>query len=85
MESKETKSLNLINNWATVLILCATLGLAPFFPEPHIWGKIRWIGGGANGMNLVDWGDLVMHGLPWVFLIRLLIKKMSSKSHPAQG
>jgi len=30
------------------LLLCATLGLAPFFPEPHLWGKIKWILGGGG-------------------------------------
>jgi len=45
-----------------------TLGLAPFVPEPHIIGKIRWVAGGANGMTGMDWFDLLFHGFPWVFL-----------------
>jgi hypothetical protein len=45
-----------------------TLGLAPLAPEPHIVGKLRWIAGGAHGMALVDWGDFLMHGAPWVWL-----------------
>jgi hypothetical protein len=44
-----------------------TLGLAPF-NEPHIWGKLKWVAGGAVGMKLIDWVDLLMHGTPWVFL-----------------
>ena len=36
------------------LIASLTLGLAPFSPEPHIWGKLKWILGGANGMQLMD-------------------------------
>lgn len=72
MEQKKPKSLNPINNWATVLIFCATLGLAPWLPEPHVWGKLRWVSGGAVGMELMDWGDLLLHGLPWIFLIRLI-------------
>ena len=64
-----------LNNWKLVLGLCLTLGLAPYFPEPHIWGKINWIRGGARGMELIDWFDFVMHGLPWVLLLRLAIKK----------
>ena len=52
-----------------------TLGLAPFFPEPHIWGKLKWIAGGARGMQLMDWFDFVMHGIPWVLLIRVLVLK----------
>jgi hypothetical protein len=37
--------------------------------------------GGAEGMTLVDWGDTLMHGLPWVALMIVgltdLIKKTS--------
>jgi hypothetical protein len=38
-----------------VILACLTLGLAPYAPEPHIVGKIRWILGGAKGMALIDW------------------------------
>lgn len=51
------------------LMISLTLGLAPFFPEPHIWGKIRWVMGGAVGMQAMDWFDLVLHGSSWVYLI----------------
>ncbi len=62
--------LNLLKkNWASFLILSLTLGLAPFTPEPHLIGKIRWVLGGANGMQTMDWFDLVLHGTPWVLLI----------------
>lgn len=79
--------MNIFNNWGFILIACLTMGLAPFFPEPHIWGKLNWILGGANGMTLVDWGDFVMHGTPWVLLIRLSIvtiinSQKSSSKHP---
>lgn len=65
-----------INDWKLVLLGCLTLGLAPFFPEPHIVGKIRWLAGGATGMLLMDWADLLFHGFPWVLLIRLGVIKM---------
>lgn len=61
------------NDWAFIIMACLTLGLAPFVPEPHIWGKIRWILGGANGMALMDWADFFMHGIPWMLLIRLVV------------
>lgn len=51
------------------LIASLTLGLAPFVPEPHIWGKLKWIIGGAKGMKLMDWFDALMHGAPWVSLV----------------
>lgn len=63
------------NNWQLVAVACVTLGLAPFFPEPHIWGKLKWIAGGANGMQAIDWFDTLFHGLPWLLLLRLLFLK----------
>lgn len=63
------------NDWKLVLMLCLTLGLAPFAPEPHLLGKIRWVAGGAVGMQLIDWLDLLMHGFPWLLLLRLLVIK----------
>ncbi|MCA9742368.1 MAG: hypothetical protein H6695_09545 [Deferribacteres bacterium] len=56
------------------LIACLTLGLAPFVPEPHIVGKIRWIIGGAHGMAAIDWFDTVLHGAPWLVLLFLLAR-----------
>ena len=50
------------------LLISLTLGLAPFLPEPHIWEKIKWVSIGADGMRLIDWLDLLMHGTPWVML-----------------
>lgn len=66
----------LIDDWRIVLFLCLTLGLAPYFPEPHFWGKLRWVAGGARGMAPIDWFDLVFHGLPWLLLLRLLAVKI---------
>lgn len=60
-----------LNDWKILIFLCLTLGLAPFFPEPHLVGKIRWVWGGAVGMQLMDWLDLVWHGWPWLLLLRL--------------
>lgn len=51
-----------------------TLGLAPFFPEPHLFGKIRWVMGGGAGMQGMDYFDLLMHGAPWLLLIFILSK-----------
>ncbi|MFD2915709.1 hypothetical protein [Psychroserpens luteus] len=68
--------MKLLNDFRIIILLCLTLGLAPFFPEPHIWGKLKWIAGGANGMQLKDWFDVLLHGFPWVLLIRLIIVKL---------
>lgn len=63
-----------VNSWFWVLLLCGTLGLAPFSPEPHIWGKFRWIDGGGIGMKPLDWWDFGMHSLPFLLLGRLILK-----------
>ncbi len=60
------------------LVLSLTLGLAPFYPEPHIWGKLKWVWGGAHGMTGIDYFDLIMHGFPWVLLLILLGRKVTN-------
>jgi hypothetical protein len=67
------------NDWGFVLLSCLLLGLAPFFPEPHLVGKIRWVAGGAVGMKILDWFDLFWHGWPFLLLIRLLTIKFLLK------
>jgi hypothetical protein len=72
--------MKILNDWKLILLLCLTLGLAPFFPEPHIVGKLKWIAGGAVGMKPMDWFDLVLHGFPFVLLIRLFIIKLTKNN-----
>jgi hypothetical protein len=62
-----------------LLILCLTFGLAPF-TSPHIWEKILWIAGGAKGMQAMDWFDTVLHGIPWVLLIRAIAINIKKKN-----
>jgi hypothetical protein len=69
------KNQSLLLNPILWLIACLTLGLAPFSPEPHVWEKIQWVFSGAQGMKLIDWFDLVMHGTPWVMLLVSIIYK----------
>ncbi|MCM4173151.1 hypothetical protein DHD32_16845 [Arenibacter sp. TNZ] len=71
--------MEILNNWKLILILCLTLGLAPFLPEPHILGKLKWILGGATGMKPLDWFDVLLHGSPFVLLIRILVMKVVKK------
>ncbi len=66
------------NNWKLVILGCLTLGMAPFFPEPHLLGKVKWIAGGANGMAFKDWFDVLLHGLPFVLLIRIAMIEIMS-------
>ncbi len=66
----------LLDDWKLVVLLCLTLGLLPYYPEPHLWGKLRWVAGGSRGMAPMDWFDLVLHGFPWILLLRLLLLKL---------
>ncbi len=72
----EKISLFFEKNFGLFLIGALSLGLAPFFPEPHIWGKLKWVSGGAVGMKAMDWFDLIFHGLPWVLLIIAVVFKL---------
>ncbi|MEL0457568.1 hypothetical protein WJN01_15110 [Flavobacteriaceae bacterium SZ-1-7] len=71
--------MKIFKDFKIIILLCLTLGLAPFFPEPHIWGKIKWIAGGAKGMQLIDWFDVLLHGFPFVLLIIAIVLKISKK------
>lgn len=51
-----------------LVILCLTLGLAPFVPEPHIWEKLKMLAAG-NLKKPIDIFDLLMHGLPFLLLL----------------
>lgn len=67
------------------LLASLTLGLAPFLPEPHLFEKVRWVIGGAEGMEAMDWFDLAMHGAPFVWLfveiIRLFFRRSKRAEH----
>ena len=63
------------DDWKFILLACLSLGLAPFYPDPHILGKLRWVAGGAVGMQAMDWFDLIWHGLPWLLLLRWVLLK----------
>ena len=58
------------------LLFCVVPGLLPFSAEPHIVGKVRWVMGGAVGMQPMDYFDLVLHGSPFVYLAFVLIKML---------
>ena len=51
--------------WNLVIIACLTLGLAPFFPEPHIWEKLKMLFAGTLHRP-IDIFDFAMHGLPFL-------------------
>jgi hypothetical protein len=53
--------------WSIVVILCLTLGLAPFSP-PHIVEKLHLLSQGKL-VRPIDWFDLFFHAIPWLLLI----------------
>ena len=53
--------------WSTVILLCLTLGLAPFNP-PHIFEKLQMLVAG-DLKKAIDWFDLFMHGTPFIILL----------------
>lgn len=57
-----------------LIIAALTLGLAPFFPEPHLWEKLKMLSTG-NLSRPIDIFDLVLHATPWVLLILKLIRQ----------
>lgn len=54
--------------WNLLILACLTLGLAPFFPEPHIWEKLKMLVAGTL-TRPIDIFDLALHGLPWILLM----------------
>jgi hypothetical protein len=68
MKEQDNK-ISILYQWQLWLLAALTLGLAPFHPEPHIWGKLQWVLGGADGMKWLDWWDFIMHGTPWLLLL----------------
>ena len=57
--------------WVLV-VLCLTLGLAPFVPEPHIWEKLKMLAAGTL-RRPIDVFDLLLHALPFMLLALRLI------------
>ncbi len=51
----------------------ATLGLAPFFPEPHIWEKLKMLRAGRLKRG-IDWFDLALHAAPFLALTAKLAR-----------
>jgi hypothetical protein len=55
-------------SWPIVALLCLTLGLAPFMPEPHIWEKLKMLAAGEL-RRPIDIFDLLYHSLPWLLAL----------------
>jgi hypothetical protein len=57
--------------WSLVVVLCLTVGLAPFTP-PHVWEKLQMLSQGRL-TRAIDWFDLFLHGTPWLLLLAKIL------------
>lgn len=64
--------------FSVIVVLCLTLGLAPFTPEPHVWEKLKMLAAGTLSKP-IDMFDLVLHGFPFVLLVLKIIDKISAR------
>ena len=60
--------------WVLVVILCLTLGLAPFAP-PHLWEKLQMLFAGEL-VRAIDWFDLLLHAAPWLLLLLKAVREL---------
>jgi hypothetical protein len=62
-----------------LVVLCLTLGLAPFLPEPHIWEKLKMLASGTL-TRPIDIFDMLFHGVPWILLLlKLTLGRQSNR------
>lgn len=54
-------------NYPVLILLCLTLGLAPFYPKPHLVEKLQMLFAGTLSRPL-DIFDLALHAAPWLLL-----------------
>jgi hypothetical protein len=62
-----------------LVLISATLGLAPFMPEPHVWEKLKMLAAGEL-TRPIDIFDLLLHGTPWLLLFAKLVRMAQSRT-----
>ncbi|MBN4080069.1 RND transporter [Beggiatoa alba] len=67
-------------SWPLIILVCFTLGLAPFVPEPHVIEKLTLLFNGELSKP-IDIFDLFMHGSPWLIFL-LKISRVFAKKQP---
>ncbi|MGB4828817.1 MAG: RND transporter [Paracoccaceae bacterium] len=55
------------------IIAALALGLAPFFPEPHIWEKLKMLASGTL-VRPIDIFDFLLHAAPFAVLAAKLAR-----------
>ncbi len=61
--------------WAVIIVLCLTLGLAPFAP-PHLFEKLQMLFEGRL-VRPLDWFDMLFHAAPWVLLVLKIVRALT--------
>lgn len=67
-----------------LVLFAATLGLAPFQPEPHVWEKLKLLAAGEL-TRPIDILDFLMHGAPWILLAIKLTRQFGTGSSTGTG
>ena len=65
--------------WSMIILFCLTLGLAPFFPIPHVWEKLKMFSSGPL-VRPIDRFDLIIHAAPWILLLIKIVLTMKENS-----
>lgn len=66
--------------WSVVVIMCLTLGLAPFSPQPHIFEKLLMLWN-LELTRPLDIFDLFFHGIPWLLLTAKIFSSVFFKGN----
>ncbi|MFH1725624.1 MAG: RND transporter [Elusimicrobiota bacterium] len=61
--------------WSVLVLAALALGLAPFYPKPHIVEKLQMLFTGKLSRPL-DIFDLLLHGLPWALLLAKALRRV---------
>lgn len=56
-----------------IVLPAVLLALAPFYPEPHLWEKLKMLADGTLSRP-IDIFDLLMHGTPMLIVVLKLIR-----------
>jgi len=64
-------------SWSLVILGSLTLGLAPYYPQPHLLEKLGMLFSGALSRP-IDIFDLFLHGFFPVLLVLKSVYKISS-------
>jgi len=71
--------MNYLLEYRVLIPLVLLLGLAPFFPQPHIVEKIKMLAGGTLERP-IDIFDLIWHAWPFALLAYKIIRDLMGRA-----